>query len=601
MKLLARYGLALVLCTMLVRCQQPAPEEALNSELTAYDQKMHRWKEATFGMFIHWGVWANLAGYWHGKHYKGYSEHIFRQARIPVEDYKQEVLGEFNPEQFDAEAWVKLCQTAGMKYLVFTAKHHDGVAMYDSEVSYWGEEYDVVDGTPWGRDPLMELKQACKKHGIMFGIYYSHAQDWSHPFGQRNTWDFNHPNTKFNWFDDPAWADHRAGTAQYVEEKSIPQLKELLTRYEPEIIWFDTKGWIPEEFNQQIVQVVKDSAPQVVINNRSANGMADYIATGDKPLEFIPVNHPYWEAIPTTNESYGYHQGDSSHKPPIHFVQLLSKATARGGNLLMNIGPKGNGEVDPIDIGILTTIGSWLKQNGEAIYGFRKTMLPKQSWGETTMNANKLYLHVHTWPQDQTLILSGLASKVKQAYALADKQQTFDTERLDAATVKITIPQQPLDDMVSVIVVETKGPIQVNDTSFVITPKLTTNTLHAFYGNVKGSGLSYGSGAPHRNYVHHWRDPETYIEWPIKTYEAGRYTLGIVYDASERESAPENSYTVQVGEQTFQANVILGNGFEEIELGEVELPTGISFVTLKIANLKSKGLMQFRSLTLKPI
>ena len=183
-------------------------ENKTAAPMTEHDQRMGWWREARFGMFIHWGVYSDLAGVWKGQPVKGYSEHIFRSQKIPLETYKKEVAANFNPVKFDAEEWVKLCKRAGMKYLVITSKHHDGFAMFDTNVKGW-ENYDIVDGTKFKRDPMVELKKACDKHGIKFGFYYSHAQDWSHKFGQRNTWDYDQPTKRGAWYNDPEWAEHK--------------------------------------------------------------------------------------------------------------------------------------------------------------------------------------------------------------------------------------------------------------------------------------------------------------------------------------------------------------------------------------------------------
>ncbi len=339
------------------------------------DQRLEWYKEAKFGMFMHWGVYSLLAGEWDGKVATGYSEHILRSHKIPLEVYAKEVAGNFNPVKFDADEWIRLCKAAGMKYFVITSKHHDGLAMWPSDVNEW----DIADATPFDRDPLAELRDACKKHGIHFGFYYSQAQDWSHPGGQRNTWDFpGAPTQRSRWFEDPKYADHIVRSEQYIKEKSIPQLLEIVERYQPEIIWFDTAGWVPLYQNQMVLKAMREVAPNIVVNSRIGYGLGDYASTCDQPDDIQPYHkkHDVWEGIPTTNLSYGYHAKDKSHKPVSFFIELLAKTAERGGNMLMNIGPMGNGLIAPEDVEILAGIGRWMDVNGEAIYGTTHTPLP---------------------------------------------------------------------------------------------------------------------------------------------------------------------------------------------------------------------------------
>jgi alpha-L-fucosidase len=351
-----RYLLAFIVLAIFTISQSCKQEQEVKEFSKTVDpEEMEWWKDATFGMFIHWGVYSDLAGTWQDSTYGGYAEHLFRMAEIPLETYKKEVAANFNPTKFNADEWVKICKDAGMKYMVITSKHHDGFAMFDTKVAGW-EDYDVVDGTKWGRDPMKELKAACDKQGIKFGFYYSHSQDWSHRFGQRNTWDYNHPTVRGAWYDKPEWQAHKDSSAIYVHEKAIPQLREIIENYDPAIIWFDTRNWLPDSLNQIILEEARRLSPDCIFSSRSAVGYGDYATTADKPVEFPPKDG-YWEAIPTTNESYGYHASDKSHKESSYFIKQLSKTAARGGNLLMNVGPMGTGEIAPIDVNILKGIG----------------------------------------------------------------------------------------------------------------------------------------------------------------------------------------------------------------------------------------------------
>ena len=335
-----------------------SPEAAWWREsMKTRDERLEWWREARFGMFIHWGVYSGLGNEFHGKKGGGYAEHIQRVLKIPIPVYRKEVAGTFNPTNFNADEWVSLAKQAGMGYIVITAKHHDGFAMWPTKVN----DYNIMDATPWKHDPMSDLKEACQKQGIRFGFYYSQAFDWGEKDGAGNDWDYDNPGGDKllggkNWWE--TRPEFMAHARKYVDEKAIPQLRELIKMYDPDILWFDTSGKLPPSENLRIMKAVREASPRVVISGRLVGGWGDYDDTTDRPAEF-PPHAGDWEAIPTTDESYGWNKFDTSHKPPSHFIQLLAKASARGGNILMNIGPMGDGRIDPKDVAILKGIGDW--------------------------------------------------------------------------------------------------------------------------------------------------------------------------------------------------------------------------------------------------
>ena len=229
--------------------QQPEPKTGLSAMVPdkgELDKRMRWFDNARFGMFIHWGVYSPLGCSWNGKRYNGYGEHIQRMARIPVEVYKKEVAARFNPEEFDAEEWIRIAKETGMGYFIITSKHHDGFAMYDSKVS----DYNIVKATPFGRDPMKELRDACRKAGIKFGFYYSHAFDWGEKDGVGNDWDYDNPGGDKllggrNWWE--TRKEFLPVARKYVDEKAIPQIRELIANYDPDIMWYDTPHKLPME------------------------------------------------------------------------------------------------------------------------------------------------------------------------------------------------------------------------------------------------------------------------------------------------------------------------------------------------------------------
>ena len=338
---------------------QQAIDEAISgwwtSSMKTHEERIQWWMDARFGMFIHWGVYSLPGGEWKGKKVGGYAEHLMRKEKISRAEYL-ELAHRFNPTQFNADQWARQARAAGMGYMIITAKHHDGFALYPSAVS----DFNISKQTPFSRDPMAELSAACKKYRLKFGFYYSHAFDWEHPDAPGNDWEYKNPGGDLNLFGGRDWYDLHPEllpkAKKYVDEKAIPQILELIKKYHPDILWFDTPQKLPLSENIRILKAIREADPRVVVNGRlvrsaSAN-FGDYRNTADRPAEFYPVTGD-WEAIPTTNESYGYSKFDQSHKTVTHFIRLLASAASRGGNLLMNIGPMGDGRFDQKDAKIL--------------------------------------------------------------------------------------------------------------------------------------------------------------------------------------------------------------------------------------------------------
>src|SRR5215831_9188928 len=393
------------------RAIQQAEQTWWKSARATRNQRLAWWRDARFGCFIHWGVYSGPGGEWNGKPFEGYAEHLMRIQKIPLAEYKAKVVAPFNPTKFNAEEWVRLIQGAGMRYLIVTAKHHDGFAMWPSKVS----KYNIRDATKFTRDPMRELADACRRNGIRFGFYYSHAFDWEDPDAPGNDWDYDNPGGDRKLHGGDSWYDQSPELLEkarrYVDRKAIPQVRELIRMYHPDILWFDTPQKLPVSEQLRVVQAVREADPNVIINGRAARSggkqFGDYQNTGDRAAEFRAPEGD-WETIPTTNESYGYHRFDNSHKPPEYFVRLLAKVAARGGNVLLNIGPMGTGEIDTKDQMILRGIGRWMSENGNSIYGTRRTPLAPQAWGETTLKGGTMFLHVLNWPPDGRLVIGGL-------------------------------------------------------------------------------------------------------------------------------------------------------------------------------------------------
>ncbi len=587
-------------------------KESLMPTAAEREARLGWWRDSRFGMFVHWGVYSGLSGTWNGKQYGGYGEHIQRMAKIPIPVYHKEVAGKFNPTDFNADEWIKLAKEAGMGYFVITAKHHDGFAMYDSKVS----NATIVKATPFARDPMQELKAACAKHGIKFGFYYSHAFDWGEANGPGNDWDFDNPGGDkllhgANWWE--KFPEFLPKARKYVDEKAIPQLQELIANYDPDIIWFDTPHKLPPEENQRILAAVRKAKPSLVINGRLISGLGDYQSTCDRPAEFPPQKGD-WEGVPTTNESYGYNANDRSHKPVSHFIQLLAKSAARGGNELMNIGPMGSGKIDRADVDILKGIGKWWVVNGESIRGTTRTPLAVQAWGESTRKGNRLYLHVFQWPSNGKLVVGGLKTDASNAYLLSNKTQVLPIKRSGQDLV-IEIPKDAPDTSDSVVVLECAGE-PMADPVRLLSNHVPVDMLRAYDGVLKGK-LRFGPGKKTDDVVMDWTQTDRSVSWPVRLNEKGMFDLTINYDApagnkakvaegdagKEQQRAQKGAagtYIVSVGGKEFAKPVRQGSAVKE-RLGSVTLEPGEHEISVSAKEITGEELFRLRNITLTPV
>ncbi len=490
------------------------------------------------------------------------------------------VVAPFDPVKFNAEEWVSLIKGAGMKYLIVTAKHHDGFAMWPSKAN----AYNIHDATKFQRDPMRELADACKRNGIRFGFYYSHAFDWADPDGPGNDWDNSNPGGDkqlyggLQWYD--LYPELLMRARRYVDRKAIPQVQELVRMYHPDIMWFDTPQKLPVSEQLRILQAVREADPNIVINGRGARDgsrqFGDYQNTGDRAAEFRPTDGD-WEAIPTTNESYGYHRFDNSHKTPEFFVRLLAKAAARGGNLLLNIGPMGNGEIDPKDQAILRGIGKWMSANGDSIYGTQRTPLAPQAWGETTLKGKTLYLHVFDWPRDGKLVVGGVQDDIA-----------------------LKVPARAPDTIDSVIPLTLKTDLKPDPVRLLSTTQ--ANVLRAFDAQTEGKGLRFTDGkAPHA-YVNEWKSTEQSVLWPARLKEDGEFEVWAKY--STGSAANTGRFAVEMGTQRVEASVeptAKDTDPREVKLGAVKLAAGASDVRVRAVKIEGGELMRLFSVTLRPV
>jgi alpha-L-fucosidase len=398
------------------------PEAGLSRE-----QRIQWWREARFGMFIHWGLYSIPAGVWKDQvHAEGYSEWIMFGEKIPAKEYEK-LAGRFNPAKFDAKAWAALAKQAGMKYMVLTAKHHDGFSMFKSRLT----PYNVADATPFKRDVTRELSDACRDAGIRFGCYYSIDRDWYRPQGpgnnyrQNNVWDY--PDSTPADFD------------RYFATFAKPQVEELLTKYRPDLLWFDEIDMKSDTQVEELYQSIRKLRPDCVVNSRIQGCRfptqippphCDYITSGDNEiLDKAPGFE--WENPGSMNTSFGYNQNDHQWVDAREIVFRLVDIVSKGGNYLLNVGPTSEGLIPQPSIDRLLEVGAWMETNGEAIYGtspwkvFRDEPPLKDEAGKAparspgspvdirfTAKGNSLYAICLTWPEKEVLVRALRAGEV---------------------------------------------------------------------------------------------------------------------------------------------------------------------------------------------
>lgn len=399
-----------------------------------HDPRLAWFRDAKFGLFIHWGLYAIPAGVWRGEPIGGIGEWIMLRARIPVADYAL-LAGSFNPVKFDAAAWVALAKAAGQQYLVITSKHHDGFCLFDSALT----EYDIIDATPFGRDPLKELADECRKQGLRLGFYYSQTQDWYHPDGDGNDWDYDERAKDFDG---------------YIERYVKPQVRELLTNYGPvALIWFDTPKRITRAQSQSLIDLVHELQPDCLINGRIGNNIGDYASARDNVIPGGALDAD-WETPATINDTWGFKDDDHNWKSAQELTRKLVDIASKGGNYLLNVGPTAEGEIPAPSVERLQAMGTWLASNGESIYGTQTGPFQGLGWCRSTARPGKVYLHVFDWPAGGRIVLPPLEHRITGATLLADPARSALPVEHGGGDTVIVGPAHAPDKTATVIVLD---------------------------------------------------------------------------------------------------------------------------------------------------
>jgi alpha-L-fucosidase len=545
--------------------------------------RMRWWRQARFGLFIHWGLYAQFAGDYDGKPVSGLGEWIMHTAHIPVAVYAAQAKN-FDPTAFNAETWVAIAKAAGMKYIVMTAKHHEGFAMFHSHV----DGYNIWDATPLRRDPIAEMAAACKKAGIKFGVYYSQNLDWHHAGGGTAG---------------PPWDPAQVGDFDsYVKNVAAPQVRELLTEYHPAVLWWDIPGqFTPEEVRALTAAFPAD--PGLITNNRLGGGVpGDY----QTPEQRIPANgYPGqdWETCMTINNTWGYKKDDTDFKSSQTLLHNLIDIVSKGGNYLLNVGPDPTGVIPAPEVQRLADMGAWLKVNGDSVYGTQGSPFKHLPFdGRCTVKGRTLFLNVFSWP-DSGLTLSGLETPVRGARALATGQKLTVTKAADG-TWAISRPAV-LDPLSTAVALTLSGPPVVSQAVFTIAPQPTGGyVLAASDAVLNGNAIQLEGN--HSLNIGYWTDAGDTAQWTVSvpTARAGRYTVQMDYacdPASAGSSFALQTDGVDSGVTGTVQKTASWTDFQSAPLdGTLTLTPGVH--VLRILPLTKPGLavMNLRRLLLTP-
>ncbi|MDF7799569.1 alpha-L-fucosidase [Pontiellaceae bacterium B1224] len=570
-----------LLTVMLMAVLHPVVAVEVQPETDAeFDQRMEWFTDAQFGLFIHYGVYSVLGGEWNGEPVNGYAEWIQRWGKITPEEYIP-LAAQFSPDALDADAWVKRAKDAGMKYMVITTKHHEGFCLWDSAYT----EYDLGEATVFDRDILGELKVACDKYGVQFGTYYS-IIDWHHP-SQRAQQALN--KTPMN---------DKEGYVTYMKA----QLKELIDRYDPAIMWFDgdwTPWWTMDD-GVDLYNYLRELSPDMIINNRVAK-RNEFKKDYGTPENFTPgaaLDH-VWESCWTVNHSWGFKKSDTTWKSNEVLVQKLIDINAKGGNLLLNVGPQADGSWPEASIGQLAEMGRWNSAHQEAVYGTEFVAVAEPEWGcmtqskSSTAESGELFGYVFKWPEDGELRVRGVSAGTVEV-------STYDGIPLPSQLVKddivVDLSSVQPTDYATVLRFNYSGGLKLSEVSYDLELEGDELILKAADATLSGKTLRLQDGI-----AVGWKGGADSASWNMDVIAPGKFAVKIFCDYGFRR---DTGVTLTVGDQELKATLSgkTTNGMKLVELGEIELDdVGNTACTLQFAGFPKRSRLSLKTLYLVPI
>ena len=499
--------LPLLLLVSFAAQSEPVPTQKRPSAAT-----IQQWQSRKFGLFIHFGLYSELGGIWRGQNIDGYNEQIRLHAKIGKDEYAA-TAKQFNPSKWDPEAIVKLAQDAGMKFIVITSKHHDGFSMFHTRES----KFNIVDATPYGKDIVKSLADACARHGMKFGVYYS-TIDWQDP--------------RANGISKPPAIENDNEIPKAHEDYNVAQLKELTTRYGPLTeVWFDMGQPTPEQ-SRRFAATVHAAQPECMVSGRVFNSQGDFTVMGDNELPTSVIDEPWQTPGSIYDETWGYRswqdRKDLAGKTNEHLLKLV-KVVSRGGNYILNIGPRGDGTVVEFEADVLRGVGAWVKTNSEAIYGTGAQPFRELDFGFATTKPGRLFLMVTKRPDDGQLKLPGMKNKLIRAYMLTDAAKTPLALDNSAAAKSVRLESKTKTESVAVIVVEYAGALNV------IPPSIKAEASGVVVLDAKDATKEFNYN--NRGY---YEGPTVYkMRWDFTPPKAGKYKVSVIYRKSESEKPLE--------------------------------------------------------------
>lgn len=535
--------------------------QGVPAEKNVQEKALEEWSAMKFGLFIHWGIYSLPAGVWDGQQIEKLGEQIQRHAKIPHDEYAA-LAGQFNPVNFDADAMVGMAKKAGMRYIVLTAKHHDGFCMFESAHT----DFDIIDATPYKKDILKQLADACKKHGLKLGVYYS-TPDWR----------FNGPHPEVNPHDGKISVFSKVSKAN--EDYQVAQLKEIMTNYGDIVELFFDMGEPTPAQSERFADTVHGLQPGCMINGRVMNNQGDFITMPDNHMPDIPLTDLPWESPGTFYHTWGYKswvKGDPLEQQVPNQIQKLVTIAARGGNFLLNIGPMSDGSVVQYEQDVLAGIAEWTAKNGESVFGTGVTPFAKLPWGECTTGDEKLYLHVFNWPEDGKIEVPGLQNPVVAVYPLSNPTKSL---RYSNGIISLTgVTPDPND---TVIVLEYEEELSVEP---VRTRPKKSGTLVLTGDDAIHHG-KYGRES-YRSIL-----PDYYRTWEVGALDAGTYDVSLVYKlkAAKKDfklevadgsldfslkgrAGKEESFIMDGNEEISSLVKDAGGKWQKVTVGTIEVP-----------------------------
>jgi len=522
---------------------------------------LNEWSAMKFGLFIHWGIYSIPAGVWDGAPIEKLGEQIQRHAKIPHDEYAA-LASQFNPVKFDADTIVGLAKKAGMRYIVLTAKHHDGFCMFESAHT----DFDIMDATPYKKDVLGQLAEACATHGLKLGVYYS-TPDWR----------FNGPNPEINPHDGKISVFSKVSKAN--ADYQVAQLKELMTNYGDIVELFFDMGEPTPAQSKRFADTVHGLQPGCMINGRVMNNQGDFITMPDNHMPDVPLTELPWESPGTFYHTWGYKswvKGDPLDVQVPNQIRKLVTIAARGGNFLLNIGPMSDGTVVQYEQDVLHGIADWTAKNGESVFGTGVTPFAHLTWGECTTGDEKLYLHVFDWPKDGKITVPGLQNPVVAVYPLNNPNKSL---RYSNGTISLKgVEQDPCD---TVIVVEYEGPLDVEPVRTL--PK--KNGTLVLKGDTAIHHGKYGRES-YRSIL-----ADYYRTWDVGSLDAGKYDVSLVYKLRSQEkdfklevagssldftlkgkAGKEESFIMDGNEEVSDMVKNAGGDWQKVTVGSIDVP-----------------------------